>query len=376
MQAYLDNSATTRVSEDVANAMLDMMVNTYGNPSSLHRMGFEAQQKMEQARLQVAKALKCQKEEIVFTSGGTEGNNLCVLGGALAKRRRGNRVVCTAYEHSSVEESLQQLEKEGFEVIRVRPQANGEIDPQEFLQNINDNTVLASFMFVNNETGAVLPMQSLAGQIKKQYPNVTIHVDAVQALGKLEIDLAKAPVDLLTISAHKIHGPKGVGAVFLKKGARVLPRQFGGLQEKKIRPGTEAAPSIVGFGLACQNASEHLQENYKSVQALNAYLKERLGQIPGICLNSPENALPYVLNISCMGVRSEIMLHFLEEREVYVSSGSACAKGEKSHVLKAMGLEDKRIDSAIRISFSHDTTQAQVDALIDALKAGMQTIRR
>lgn len=201
-------------------------------------------------------------------------------------------------------------------------------------------------------------------------------MDAVQALGKLEMNLAKAPVDLLTISAHKIHGPKGVGAVFLRKGARVLPRQFGGLQEKKIRPGTEAAPSIVGFGLACQNASEHLQENSESAQALNAYLKQKLEEIPGVCINSPENALPYVLNISCMGVRSEIMLHFLEEREVYVSSGSACAKGEKSHVLKAMGLKDDRIDSAIRISFSHDTTQTQVDALIDALKAGMQTIRR
>ncbi len=369
---YLDNSATTRVSKTAADKAYEIMTEIYGNPSSLHLMGMNAEKELELARKRVSAALGATSEELFFTSGGTEANNTALFGAAYAKRRSGKRIVISSVEHSSVLEAAARLEQEGFEVVRIAPQIDGRVYAEDVAEAVNDDTILVSVMLVNNETGAVMPVKDIFEAARDKNDKIICHTDAVQAFGKLDFSPKKLGADLLSVSAHKVHAPKGCGALYIKRRVRIIPRQFGGEQEKKIRPGTEALPLIAAFGAACEEFD--VEGNGERVAELNGYARQRLLEIGGVVINSPENALPYVLNISAGRVRSETMLHFLEEREVFVSSGSACAKGKPSHVLGAMGIDRDRADSALRISFSKLNTKADVDALCEGIAEGLGTL--
>ena len=345
MEHYLDNSATTQVLRPVAERALELMVEEYGNPSSLHTRGFRARQRVEEARALVAQRLGAQAEEITFTSGGTEANNLALFGAAQARKRLGNKIVTTASEHDSVLNPCRELEKLGFEVVYVKPDSSGHLPPEALAAAIDQNTILVSCMLVNN-------------------------VDAVQAFGKLPFTVKKLGADLLTLSGHKLHAPKGVGALYVKKGTRLLPRTLGGGQERGLRSGTESVPLIGALGEAVRllpPAGEALEH----IQKLNSLLRQELAQLPGVVLHSPEDALPYVLNFSAGKVRGETMLHFLAQREVYVSSGSACGKAKPSHVLESMGLPKEQVQSALRVSFSRFSTEEDVGALVEGLKVGL-----
>ncbi len=372
LEHYLDNSATTAVSPSAAEKAFKVMTEIYGNPSSLHTKGIEAEKELEQARLSVAERLGAQHEEIFFTSGGTEANNLAVFGAAEAKKRSGKRIVVSSAEHSSVLEAAKHLEQNGWDVVYITPCADGTISPGDVAEQVDKNTTLVSVMYVNNETGAINPVDEIFELARLKNPDILCHTDAVQAFGKLEIKAKKLGADLISVSGHKVFAPKGVGAIYIKRGVRLVPRQFGGEQEKKVRPGTEPLPLIAAFGEAC--AEFDIKENYRLVSELKNYAVQRLSEIDGVLFNSPENALPYVLNITAGRVRSETMLHFLEEREVYVSSGSACAKGKPSHVLSAMGIDKKRADSALRISFSKHNTKEDIDALCEGIREGLEVL--
>ncbi len=369
---YLDNSATTRVSEAAAKKALELMTENFGNPSSLYSFGMRAEDELNKARSVIAKALSVSEEEIFFTSGGTEGNNLAVLGAVQALRRRGNKIVTTAVEHSSVYETASYLEGQGFEVVRIRPDKSGNFAPEDFRNAIDEKTILVSVMAVNNEIGTVLPVEKLRKYIEFKGSPAILHSDCVQAFGKIPLRLRKLGVDIATISGHKIHAPKGVGAVYIRKGLRIKPIHFGGEQEKKLRPGTEAMPLIAAFGTAAGELD--IPKSYTKAKELKAYLLQKLSELDGVVINSPENAVPYILNFSPVGIRSETMLHFLAQREIYVSSGSACAKGKPSHVLEAMSLDRGVADSAIRVSFCSDNTTEDIDALVSALRDGMNTL--
>ena len=370
---YLDNSATTPVLQSAAQKAAELMVNEYGNPSSLHTRGFRAKQELEAARSTVAGRLGAKPEEVVFTSGGTEGNNLALFGAAEARKRLGNRIVTTEIEHDSVLNAVRELEKQGFEAVYLKPDSEGNIREEDVFEAVNGKTVLVSMMLVNNETGAVLPVQAAARAIKRNKAPALLHTDAVQGFGKLDVFPAKLGADLCTVSAHKVHGPKGVGALYVAKGARILPRVFGGGQERGLRSGTESLPLIAAFGEAVKQLPKPA-DVLPGVRELNGLLREGLRLLPGVEVNSPEGALPYVLNFSAGKVRAETMLHFLAERGVYVSSGSACGKLKPSHVLEAMGLPKERTASSLRASFSRFSTREDVEALLAALEEGLRTL--
>ena len=374
MKHYLDNSATTQVSNTAAQKALDIMCNIYGNPSSLHTMGIEAEKELETARSIIAKTIGCECDELFFTSGGTEANNTAILGTVKALKRRGNKIVTSAIEHSSIMESMADLENEGFQVTCLTPDENGVIPMDKIKEAVDDKTILVSVMMANNEVGSINDIAKIRKIVTAKKSPALIHTDAVQAFGKLNIKVKKLDVDLMTISSHKIHGPKGVGALYIKKGIRILPIHFGGEQEKKIRPGTEALPLIGAFGVAVSELE--IDKNYQLVQELNDYAKSKLSSIDSVTLNSKDNALPYILNISVKGIRSETMLHHLAQNNVYVSSGSACAKGKPSHVLSAMGVSRDSADSALRISFSKLNTKDDIDALVEHIIEGIENLAK
>ncbi len=374
MQHYLDNSATTRVSGTVSAKVAEMMTENFGNPSSLHSLGIKAENELERARGILADELNVNDNEVFFTSGGTEANNLALFGVAEWLKKRGNKIVTTAVEHSSVTEAMARLEEKGFEIIRVNPDENGHFSAEQFENAIDEKTVLVSVMYVNNEVGTILPVDKLKKIIERKKSPAILHSDCVQAFGKIPVKPKKLGVDIAAVSGHKVHAPKGVGAIYIKKGLHPKPLLYGGEQEKKLRPGTEALPLIAGFGQAVKEFE--IDKNFEYIKSLNDYAKDKLGAIGGISFNSPEDALPYILNFSVEGIRSETMLHFLAQREVYVSSGSACAKGKPSHVLSAMKLSQNRADSALRVSFSKENTTEDIDALVEGIKAGLNSLAR
>lgn len=376
MECYLDNSATTAVTPEVAALAAHIMTEQYGNPSSLHRRGFWAERALTEARGQVAAVLRCRPEEIIFTSGGTESNNLALLGAARAARRRGNRIVTTAVEHHSVLAVCRQLESEGFEVAYVSPDAGGVITPESFAAACDEKTVLASCMMVNSETGALHDIPAIAAACRRKNPGILFHADCVQAFGRLEIAPARWGVQLVSVSGHKIHAPKGVGALYVAKGVRLLPPLYGSGQERGLRPGTENLPGICAMGLAAERMNARRAENAAHFTALRQKLITNLSQSPAVCINSPEAAAPYIINLSVEGIRSEIMIHYLEQFEIYVSSGSACAKGERSHVLTAMGLPEDRVDSAIRVSMTDTTAEEEIDEFCRRLLQGAATLAK
>ncbi len=366
--AYLDNSATTKPDKAVADKIYEMLTVNFGNPSSFHKEGLNANLELRAAREKIANALSCESEEVYFTSGGTEANNLAILGAAEAGKRKGKRIVTTAIEHESVLQSVDELEKQGFEVVRLMPDKQGRITEQQVFDAVNSDTILVSMMYVNNEVGSVMPVKSIKKAVKRANAPALIHIDCVQAFGKLEVKPSKLGADLVTVTAHKIHGPKGVGALYVKKGTRILPRVFGGEQEKKLRPGTEAIPLIAGFGVAADLIPD-LKKQSEKIKEINAYAKEGLLSVPGVKINSDDDASDYIINlfVPTFMTSQTVVQHLSSKYGVYVSNGSACAKGKRSHVLTAMKLDDKIIEKSIRVSFSRTTTKGDIDELVNAI---------
>ena len=366
---YLDNSATTMPEKAVADTIYNMLTSNFGNPSSFHRAGLDANAALRDARSSVAAALMCESDEIYFTSGGTEANNLAILGTAAALGRRGKRIVTTAIEHESVMQSIDELEKQGFEVVRLQPDKSGNITKAQLAEAITPDTILVSVMYVNNEVGTVMPVEFIKKAVKMAGAPAYVHIDCVQAFGKIPVNPSKLGADLLTVTAHKIHGPKGVGALYVKKGVRLVPRVFGGEQEKKLRPGTEAIPLIAGFGMACGMLGD-LNENEEKIRSINNYLRQELCKIDGVIINSPENASPHILNfyVPVFMTSQTVVQHLSSQYGICISNGSACAKGKKSHVLTAMKLPDKVIERSVRVSFSRHTTMEEAEAFVAAIK--------
>ncbi|MDP4120198.1 MAG: cysteine desulfurase family protein [Bacillota bacterium] len=373
-EIYFDNAATTAVSEKAAKKIMELLTVKYGNPSSLHTKGIEAEAEVDYARKITAHTLSASHNEIYFTSGGTEANNLAVIGAAMARKKIGKKIVSTSIEHSSVMKSLKYLEDEGFEVTYLKPDANGIITPKEFADAVDDQTVLVTAMLVNNEIGSVLDIENIRNAVFRKNPKTVFHTDAVAAFGKIPINVKTLGVDLLTISAHKIHGPKGVGALFVKNGVRLIPRSFGGSQEKGLRIGTEATPLIAGFGAAVSELE--IKDNLNKISELQSYLRKELLKLDDVDINSPPDAMPYILNFSANGIKSETLLHYLASENIFVSSGSACAKGKQSHVLVSLGLNKRRADSALRISFSHNNTKEEIDVFLSKLQNGLNSLVR
>ncbi|MBQ8503506.1 MAG: cysteine desulfurase [Clostridia bacterium] len=354
--------------------MLEAIENNWGNPSSLHEKGIEADMLLLSARRTVAKALSADEKEIVFTSGGTEGNNLAVFGAAYANKRKGNRVITSAVEHPSVKKAFERLQDEGFEVIYIGTDSFGHLDINGLENAVNEKTVLVSIMAVNNEVGAIQPIEEISKIVKRKNSPALIHVDAVQAFGKIPLTPKKWGIDLMTVSSHKIHGPKGVGALFIRKGTKIRAVTVGGGQENDIRPGTEPMPAIAGFMGAVE--ALNVKASLSELSCLRDNFIGRLKNIDGVKINSPANALPYIVNLSLEGLRSETVLNFLSDMGIYISSGSACAKGHKSYVLTAMGLDDRTIDSSLRVSLSRFTTQQELDYFIEGIEKAMKVIMK
>lgn len=372
VEVYLDNSATTPVFPQVVAAMNRVMEEEYGNPSSLHRRGSRAGRVMETARRTIAELLCVLPEEIIFTSGGTESNNLAIMGMARRNRRRGDHLVTTLIEHSSVLEPFQQLEEEGFRVTYLHPDERGLIDPATAAEAVSSKTILFSIMHVNNEIGTIQPLSNITNAVKKNNPGVFLHVDAVQSFGKLSLYPEKLKIDAMSISAHKFHGPRGTGALYLRRGIHVDPLQRGGGHEKGVRAGTENTPGIAGMAVAARLSCDDQQ---KKIEQL-ASLKERFLHIvkevhPWLKVNGADNeaGAPHILNLSFPGLKGELILHGLEEHNVYISTGSAChsQKNDPSHVLQALQLDPARMEGAVRISFSEQNTAEQIDYAATAL---------
>ncbi len=373
MEHYLDNSATTRVSDAAAQAALSAMTQCYGNPSSTHTKGREAKKLLDTARKQVADALGCTPEELVFTSCGSESDNWALLGGAEYMKRRGRHVISSAVEHDAVRRSLDILEERGFEVTRLMPDATGAISAEAVMNALRGDTVLVSLMLVNNETGAVTDIAAIARSLKKAGSSALLHTDAVQAFMKLPFSARTLGADMISVSGHKIHAPKGIGALYIKRGLKLKPFIVGGSQENGRRAGTEAMPQIAAMGAACAEARAEMGEYVPRMAALKARLVERLGrEIPEFTY--VDTPAPHILSISLPGWRSEVLMNYLESKEVYVSKSSACKKGGRSHVLEAIGLKSDVIDGAIRVGLCRFTTEEDIDALCAALAEAHDTL--
>ena len=372
---YLDNSATTKPCKEALDFMNKALLENWGNPSSLHTIGISAEEILFSCKEACATMLSARPDEIFFTSGGTEANNIAVNGAITSRAKRGNRIVTTAIEHPSVLEAIKRFEEKGFEVIKLVPKNDGKISEKDLFDAINEKTVLVSIMLVNNEIGSIQPIKAAASAIKAKNAPALLHCDAVQAFGKLPVKVKELGVDLLSLSGHKIHAPKGIGVLYKKKGVHISPLIFGGGQQEGLRPGTEPTPLIAALEGAI-SALPNPASQINKASELCCYTKERLCDTGLVAINSPDDALPYVLNISVPGWRSETLLHFLEAEGVYVSSGSACAKGALSPTLTALGLDKKRIDSALRISFSRFNKKEDADRLVEALIKATNKLKR
>lgn len=372
---YLDHSATTFVLPEAAEAACRVMTQQFGNPSSVHKMGIEASGILEDARRSVASLVGADPSEITFTSCGTEAINTAIFGAA-HRRGRGKHVVTTAIEHSATLNACRRLEQEGYEVTYLEPDEGGHISIADLRAVLRPDTVLLTCMLVNNEVGTILPVKEFGKLLRKKSPNALFHIDAVQGLARIPIKPRLWNADLLSVSGHKIGAPKGIGALYIRKGVHIAPLLYGGGQERGLRPGTEPLPNIAAFGTACRLRASCIEQNAARVAELADYLETRIAQRFPWAVQNGSPDLPYVRNYSFPGCKSEVLLRVLEMHEVYVSSGSACNKGRASHVLAAMKLPHERIDSALRISFSPSNTEADIDALLDAVAEGAQRLKR
>lgn len=352
---YLDNAATTQVKDIAIEAAVSAMRDGFGNPSSLHTLGIEAEKVIKSARETIAEKIGADKNEIIFTSGGTEGNNTAIFGVAEARGKRGKHIITSALEHASVLNPMKKLEEQGFDVTYLN---HDELTPEGVAAHLRDDTILVSIMTVNNEIGSVYPTEDIARAVKRVNKDVIVHTDAVQGFLKVPINLRRSEIDLLTISGHKVHAPKGIGALYIKKGVRIKARNIGGGQERELRSGTENVPAIAAFGAAVEDSG-------KFTDTLK-YLKEKLNTCDKVKILFEPQA-PHILSVAIPSFPSEVAMRKLEERGIYVSSGSACSRGHRSHVLEALNIDSKLIDSAIRISISENTTKAEVDEFIRAV---------
>ncbi len=383
MEVYLDNSATTRVLPQVAELVTKIMCEDYGNPSSLHRKGVEAEQYLRYAKDTLAGIMKVQTKEILFTSGGTEANNMALIGCAMAARRQGNHLITTQVEHPAVLQPMQYLESQGFQVTYLPVDAWGRISLQDLEAAIRPETILVSVMHTNNEVGALQPVQEAGALIKRRNPAILFHVDAVQGFGKFRILPRRMQIDLLSASSHKIHGPKGVGFLYMREGVKFQPIVHGGGQQKNMRSGTENVPGIAGMAKAAELVYAHLDEDIRRLYELNEYFSEQIGKVEGVRINGIPSegcraSAPHVVSVSFAGVRSEVMLHALEEKGIYVSAGSACAsnKPQTSATLKAMKLPRELWDSTIRFSFSVYTTKEEIDYTLHTMYDMIPMLRK
>ncbi|MGN0595425.1 MAG: cysteine desulfurase family protein [Hominimerdicola sp.] len=372
---YLDNAATTKPCAEACQAVMKGL-ECFGNPSSLHTAGLQAEQLVTKSREKVAEALGVSADEIFFTSGATESSNTAIFGAYKAHGKRKKRVVTTTVEHPSVAKCFDELERLGCEVIRISPDENGEIQAKDIFSAVNDDTFMVSCMLVNNETGAILPIEKAFSMIKKKFPKVLTHCDAVQGFMKIPFTTKKLSADLISVSGHKIYAPKGIGAIYVKKGVHIPAFLIGGGQEKGFRSGTESVPLICGFGTAVERLMPKVLENYEKVKAIRDYLWEKCSENGEISVNSKENGSPYVLSISVKDIKSEVLLHYLEKKEIYVSSGSACSKGKKSSVLKEFKIPEPNLDTTLRISFSPETTKTDIDGLIEGIESAQKELCR
>ncbi len=378
MAVYLDNAATTRPCEPAVSAVFQNMVEDYGNPSSLHGIGIKAEKNVTEARKSIAAALVCDPQCIVFTSGATESNNMTIFGAAKNYGKRKKKIVVSALEHPSVAEPIKYLEeKEGFTVTRIKPSHGGTVSAEDFLAAVDDETCLVSCMLVNNETGAIQPVRKIFSAVKRDFPECVTHCDAVQGFMKMPMKATELFADVIVVSGHKVHAVKGTGAMYIRKGIRLAPLILGGGQEKGLRSGTESVPLIAGFGAAVRALMPTMKTAHDNAEQIRAYLLKKLSKLEYITVNSDEELCsPFITNFSVKGIRSETMLHFLEENDIYVSSGSACSKGAHSSVLTAMGLSDELADSAIRVSISRTTTMGEIDLLVNAVQKGHMSLAK
>lgn len=380
MEVYFDNSATTRCYESVKDIVVKTMMEDYGNPSAMHRKGVEAENYVKKSAGIIAGILKVQEKEILFTSGGTESNNLALIGAAMANRRSGNHIVTTMVEHAAVSQHAAFLQEQGFEVSYVPVDNQGRIKLDALKSVLRPDTILVSVMYVNNEVGAVMPVEEIGKLVHELSPKALFHVDAIQAFGKYRIHPRKAGIDLLSVSGHKIHGPKGVGFLYISEKAKVQPLILGGGQQNGMRSGTDNVPGIAGLGAAAEEIYRNLEKNNENLYSLKEYIAKGLERIPDIRINGMplREGAPQILSISVMGVRSEVLLHALEDREIYVSAGSACSshKRKPSATLSAMGMSGDQIESTVRLSFSESNTIEEADCFLRAMEELVPMLRR
>jgi cysteine desulfurase len=375
LEVYFDNSATTKPYDQVIEVMKDNMENYYGNPSSAYSLGIKSENKMNECRDIIASTINCSRDEIIFTSGGSESNNFLIRGFL----KPGNGVITTKIEHPSILNTCKYLESIGVKVTYLNVDEKGKIDIDELLDHIDKDTVVVSIMHTNNETGALQDIENIGKAIKKKSSRVKFHVDAVQAYGKYKIDVKKCNIDMLSVSGHKIHGPRGIGFAYLKKGLHPRPLIYGGGQERNFRSGTENLAGICGLAEASKIIYKNYENNFNKVCELKNYFIQRLKDIPNVKINSiGEIYSPYVLSVSFLGVKGEVLLHMLEDKNIFVSTGSACSakNNEYSHVLKAIGLKNDEIRGTIRFSFSEFNTKEEVDYTIDVLNKSLKFLRR
>ncbi len=381
MEAYLDNAATTRCSEGVVQAVTEAMTKTYGNPSSLHRKGMEAERIVKAARETVAKTLHAKEKEIVFTSGGTESNNLAIFGAVQANKRVGKRILTSAVEHPAVRNPMKALEQQGYEVIFLPVDTAGVVSLDALCDAANEETVLLSLMHVNNEIGTVEPIEEAVKILREKSPHAVFHVDAIQSYGKRMLSPGKTGIDLLSVSGHKIHGPKGVGFLYIREKTKLISQILGGGQQEGVRSGTENVPGIAGLAIAAEESHTGLSEKEAHVRARREQLIAGLDGLDGISVNggkTPDTASPYITSVSVSDVRSEVLLHALEDEGVFVSAGSACSSNKPavSETLRAIGLEEKYLSSTVRFSFSSRTTEEEVALAIDAMQRLVPKLRK
>lgn len=383
MEAYLDNAATTRVFPEVRDIMLQVMEKDFGNPSSRHTKGIEAEGYITKAVQQIAGTLKCQPKEIILTSGGTESNNMALIGTALANQRAGKHVITTRIEHASIHEPFGRLEQMGYEAQYLPVDQNGHVQPEVLEKAVREDTLLVSVMMVNNEMGAVEDIKRLAAVAKQKNPNVIFHVDAIQAYGKYKIVPKRLGIDLMSVSGHKIHGPKGSGFLYVRDGVKISPIILGGGQQRGMRSGTENVPAIAGLGEAIRLIYQQHSEKVECLYVLKQRLMDGLTAMEGVTINginglSLTETAPHIVSASFDGIKSEVMLHALAQEGVYVSSGSACSSNhpDLSGTLKAIGVEDRLLDSTLRFSFSVLSTEEEVDHALEAVAKVLPQLRR
>lgn len=380
MEAYFDNSATTRCYPEVAEIVVKTMTEDFGNPSAMHLKGVEAEKYVREAAQILAKILKVNEKEIIFTSGGTESNNLALFGGADANKRSGNHIITTSVEHAAVGQPAERLEQMGYEVTIVPVDHRGVVQLEALEKALRPDTILVSTMYVNNEVGAVMPVEEIAKLVHEKSPKALYHVDAIQAFGKYRIYPQKAGIDMLSVSSHKIHGPKGVGFLYINEKARIQPQILGGGQQAGMRSGTDNVPGIAGLGVAAKMVYTDFDKKIEHMYQLKERLAEGFLKLPDVRLNGMEirEGAPQILSASFLGVRSEVLLHTLEEKGIYVSAGSACSshKRKAAGTLSAMGMEAAQRESTLRFSFSEENTFEEVDYALEVIGQVLPMLRR